>query len=183
MKGVIFNLFEDFVTDGFGEDAYESLLDAATLETTEPFIGPGLYPDEDLLALVGQAVEQLDVPLPDALRAFGRYALPKLVAAHPNFAEPGVGAKEFLLSVDAVIHVEVKKLFPDAVTPAFSYEDPAEGELLMRYRSDRRFCHLVEGFFEGVSDHFSEKIEYEHGDCMHDGAEECVFRLRFSSER
>ncbi len=180
MKGVIFNLFEDFVCESFGDEVYESILDAAELRTTEPFIGPGLYPDEDLLALVGVAVDQLGIALPDALRAFGRFALPRLVEAHPDFAESECGAKDFLLSVDSVIHVEVKKLWPDAQTPSFRYDDPGQGALSMMYASARKFCPLVEGFIDGVADHFGEKIEREHTTCMHDGAEECVFRLQFA---
>ena len=180
MKGVIFNLFEDFICESFGDEAYESILDATDLQTTGPFIGPGLYPDEDLLALVGVAVDQLGVSVQDALRAFGRFALPRLVEAHPDFASSECGAKEFLLSVDSVIHVEVKKLWPDAQTPSFRYVDATEDGLSMMYQSPRKFCPLVEGFIDGVADHFGEKIDREHSSCMHDGAEECVFQLQFA---
>ena len=69
------------------------------------FVGPALYPDSELLALVAEAVEVLSISTPDALRAFGRYSLPKLIASYPDFADASMTAKEFLLSVDGVIHV------------------------------------------------------------------------------
>ena len=59
MKGIIFNLPEEFVVETFGVDAYEEILAASELRTTDPVVGPGTYPDEDLLALVGKTVERL----------------------------------------------------------------------------------------------------------------------------
>ena len=181
MKGVVFCLFEEFITESFGEEVFEEILDAADLKTQEPFVGPGGYPDEDLLELVAKAVERLDIPQSAALRAFGRHALPKLVSSHPEFADRSLSAKDFLLSVDSVIHVEVRKLFPDAETPEFSYEDPSPSELVMRYRSRRQLCPLVEGFVDGVSDTFQTKIEIEHPECTHEGAEVCAFHLTFGN--
>ena len=180
MKGVIFNLFEDFVCEGFGDDTYEAILDEADLQTEGPFVGPGLYPDADLLELVGRTIARLGIPLRDALRAFGRFALPRLVASHPDFADSTMTAKEFLVSVDGVIHVEVQKLFPDAITPRLVCEDAGPDRLVMTYRSERGFCHLVEGFLDGVSDHFGTKIDYHQSSCAHDGADACRFELGFS---
>ena len=78
--------------------------------------------------------------------------------------------------VDGVIHVEVQKLFPDAITPRLVCEDPGPDRLVMTYRSERGFCHLVEGFLDGVSDHFGTKIDYHQSSCAHDGR----FELGFS---
>ena len=36
MKGVIFNLFEDFVCEGFGDDTYEAILDEADIDRALP---------------------------------------------------------------------------------------------------------------------------------------------------
>ena len=40
MKGIIFTTFEAFVTDTFGAEVYEDILDETDLITTEPFVGP-----------------------------------------------------------------------------------------------------------------------------------------------
>ncbi|HPG28589.1 MAG TPA: heme NO-binding domain-containing protein, partial [Myxococcota bacterium] len=85
-----------------------------------------------------------------------------------------------LVSVDGVIHVEVQKLFPDAITPRLVCEDAGADRLVMTYRSERGFCHLVEGFLDGVSDHFGTKIDYHQSSCAHDGADACRFELGFS---
>lgn len=179
MKGVIFNVLEDFVVDGWGEDAYEKILGQCPLKTKEPFVGPGTYPDADLFAIATKAAEAVGVPLPDALRAFGKYMFPKLVEKYPGFVADHTSAKSFLQSVHDVIHVEVRKLFPKAVTPSFTYEDTGEDTLVIHYKSGRKLCHLMEGMLESAGAQFNEKILHEQTACMHDGAAECRFALRF----
>ena len=78
MKGVIFNYLEEFITENWGEEKYEEILGECPLKTKEPFVGPGTYPDTDLLAIVSKTVEKLGITLPDALRSFGKFCFPKL---------------------------------------------------------------------------------------------------------
>jgi hypothetical protein len=180
MKGVVFNIFEDFIVEGWGEEAYEALLDACPLHTKEPFVGPGTYPDTDLIMLVTRACQRFGVEAPDALRLFGTFMFPELAGRFSTFVE-GHTAKSFLMSVHDVIHVEVRKLFPDAVTPSFHYEDPGGDELVIHYSSKRQLCFLMEGLLDGVGEHFGVTIERTHDVCMHDGADACRFGLRFVS--
>ena len=44
MKGVVFNIFEDFVCENFGDEVYEALLDACPLHSKGVFVGPDLPP-------------------------------------------------------------------------------------------------------------------------------------------
>ncbi|MEZ4217316.1 MAG: heme NO-binding domain-containing protein [Myxococcota bacterium] len=180
MKGIIFNAFEQFVIDSWGEDFLDDVLDRCSLQTQEPFVGPGTYPDEDLLEIVAHTVKALDVPLPQALRAFGRYAFPALASAFPVCVRPHAGARSFLRSVDDVIHVEVRKLHPDASTPAFRYRDDGDA-LVIEYHSQRSLCHLMEGLIDGVADHFGESIAQRQTRCTADGAPHCEFRLEFAT--
>lgn len=181
MKGVVFNIFEDFVSEGWGEEAYESLLDACPLHSDGVFVGPATYPDADLLALVTLACQRFGVEPPDALRAFGRFMFGQLVEKFPAFVE-GHDTKSFLMSVHDVIHVEVRKLFPEAVTPSFHYEDPGPDALVIHYTSERRLCFLMEGLLAGAAVHFGTALTLEQRGCMHEGAESCHFDLRFAGE-
>ncbi|HED13982.1 MAG TPA: heme NO-binding protein [Gammaproteobacteria bacterium] len=182
MKGVIFNVFDTFVVERFGADAYEALLDSCTLQTREPFVGPGTYPDADFAELIIKASQQLNLPTPDLLRAFGHFCLPRLVDKLPELLE-GHTAKSFLLSVENVVHIEVHKLYADALTPTFRYLDPAPSHLSIQYSSPRRLCHLMEGLLDGVSEHFATTISYHQSQCMLDGAESCVFDLEFLAQQ
>lgn len=179
MKGVVFNIFEGFVSEGWGEEAYEALLDACPLHGDGVYVGPETYPDADLIALVTKACERFGVAPEDALRAFGRYMFPQLAAKFTAFLE-GHDARSFLLSVHDVIHVEVRKLFPDAVTPSFHYEPLDDGGLVVEYTSARQLCHLMEGLLDGVATHFDEPLAHHHATCMHHGAPHCRFELQFA---
>lgn len=180
MKGIIFNYLEEFVVNGFGEEAWEDLLDTTELITEGgAFVGPGSYPDEDLFALASRASEMTELPLETVLELFGEFILKNFSRDFPRFFEKGMTAKQFLQSIHCVIHVEVKKLHPDANTPDFFYEEEGQEDLTMRYHSHRKLCQLLRGLIKGVSKHFQEKIEVVETSCMHKGSDHCVFQLSF----
>ena len=66
MKGIIFTIFEDFITDNYGAETYEQIISECNLQTKEPFVGPGTYPDSDLMEIVGKATAKLGIPMPYA---------------------------------------------------------------------------------------------------------------------
>lgn len=179
MKGVVFNLLESFVSEGWGQDKYEEILALCPLSTKEPFVGPGTYPDADLFTIAGKAAEILGVPLPAALRAFGQYCFPRLAAKVPALIAVHTTAESLLKSVEGVVHVEVRKLMPNAVTPSFKYREVAPGQLVVEYRSARKLCFLMEGLLDGLALHFGERIEQRQARCMHDGHDCCEFELSF----
>jgi hypothetical protein len=182
MKGIIFTLLEEFIVETLGDEACEAIL-AGPLLTTDPFVGPGSYPDEDLLTLLGRTVERSGRSLPDTLRAWGRFCIPRLASRFPAFFSVCAGPKAFLLTVSDLHALEVRKLFDDATPPRFEYADPAPDRLVMRYSSRRRLCHLVEGLIDGVADHFAVSIQQRQLRCMDEGAGACEFELVFPAER
>lgn len=179
MKGVVFNLFEDFVIENWGEETYEEVLSASKLETTEPFVGPGTYPDSDLVEMLTQACGKLGVEPADALRAFGKFCFPKLAEMGKVFLEGHTHPKTFLKSVHDVIHVEVRKIYQHANPPEFTYEDPADDSLVMMYRSNRKLCAFMEGLLEATGDHFGVSINYEKTSCQLSGDERCSYNMTF----
>mgnify|MGYP001610707167 CR=1 FL=1 len=62
MKGIVFNLLEEYITDVLGEDAYDAIVGECDLITREPFIGPGTYPDEDLVEIITKASDAPALP-------------------------------------------------------------------------------------------------------------------------
>ena len=181
MKGVVFNLLESFICEKWGHEKYEEILEMCPLKTREPFVSPGTYPDADLMTIATKTADNLGLSLEDALRAFGHYCFPRLADRVPSLIEGLTDARSFLLSVDSVIHVEVRKLFPEAVTPKFIYEQPAADQLIIHYQSERKLCAFMEGLIDGVAKHFNTRIDYHQSACMHHGADECEFHLTFST--
>ncbi len=181
MKGVVFNLLESFITDGWGEDTYDAIMARCPLHTKEPFIGPGTYPDADLLAIVGTTVAKLGISVPEALHAFGKYCFPRLAARVPTFMEGHTHPKSFLFTIDSVIHVEVKKLFKGANTPRITCRDTGPDELILRYESERKLCQLATGLLEGSGEFFKTPLTWTEMQCTSTGADACEFRVVFAT--
>ena len=181
MKGVIFNLFEEFVIENWGEETYEAILDECELATKEPFVGPGTYADEDLMLIVGKAVEKLGIPLSDGMRAFGKWILPKLMEQVPKSMTDFEHPKDFLQTVHGIIHVEVRKLYSDAEPPQFTYADPAPDRLIIQYQSKRRMYDLMDGLIDGVAEYFDCPIEFKRELKQGEGGEMAEYDLTFGA--
>lgn len=180
MKGIIFNMLEDFLKERLGEERFEELIESCSLITREPFVGPGSYPDEDLLAIVDRAVEVTGMTKAEALRAFGRFCIGKLARKYPPFFDKHNNAKAFLKTINAVHNIEVKKLYAGAKPPEFIMEDSSPDRLTMRYMSERKLCPLVEGLIEGVAEHYGAPIRFRQRRCMLEGGPSCEFELEFA---
>jgi len=178
MKGIVFNIFNDLVTDSFGWETWDQLIEQTTPESNAVYTSAEVYPDSELLAYVAALSKITGAEAPDLVRAFGKYMMHKFKKMHPEFLE-GQSAKSFLASVHDVIHVEVRKLHENTILPKFEYEDESSETLTMIYTSDRKLCHLAEGLVQGVSEVFDQPIEMAQPQCMHDGAHSCRLELRF----
>ena len=182
MKGIIFNLLEEFITEKFGEEKYEEIIEQCPLKTKAPFVAPGSYPDSDLFAIVTKITEKLGIALPEALKLFGEFCFPKLANKYPVFVTPYKHPKEFLKTVDSIIHVEVKKLYRDAELPKFGYTDPSSNRLIIEYESKRNLCLFMEGMIDGVAHYFKSPIKYKQTKCALKNSKVCEFDLTFSSK-
>lgn len=178
MKGVVFNLLEEVVSRNHGDAAWDALLDATGLAGS--YTSLGSYPDAEIERLVLAASDALDAPPDEVLRWFGREAMPLLAARYPAFFEPHRSARPFILSLNSIIHPEVRKLYAGAHCPRFHFEDAPDGALLMGYRSPRRLCALAHGFVLGAAAHYGETADLAHLRCMHRGDADCLFRIALS---
>ncbi|WOH60161.1 heme NO-binding domain-containing protein [Bradyrhizobium sp. BWC-3-1] len=181
MKGVVFNLLEAVVRRDYGDDAWEALLDAAG--TDGAYSSLGNYPDEELVKLVGAASSALKMPADDVVRWFGRNALPLLAKTHPHFFTAHKSTRPFLLTLNDVIHAEVRKLYPGADVPVFTYDTSSSDFLLMHYRSHRKLCALAEGFIQATAAYYAEELSLDQLECMNRGDDKCVLRVSVKKAR
>lgn len=177
MKGIVFNLLEEVVTDAHGEQVWDALLDAVGLRGA--YTSLGSYPDDQMQHLVQAASNILGVPPSEVLRWFGKAAMPLLARRYPKFFTAQDSTRPFVLSVNSIIHPEVRKLYPGADVPFFDFANESDGSLLMGYRSPRRLCALAQGFVEGAAAHYHESTLFDHIECMHRGDSKCLVRITF----
>jgi hypothetical protein len=179
MKGIIFNLLEEAVTTDFGEATWDRLLDDAGLDGA--YTSLGSYDDAEIMRLVGVAAATLKIPEQEVLRWFGRQAMPLLAKRFPSFFSSHPNTRSFLLTLNNIIHPEVRKLYPGAAPPVFDFDTGPDDELVIGYNSARGLCALAEGFMQGAAKHFGEQTEISQPACTHTGAAKCVFHVHFHS--
>lgn len=156
MKGEIFNIIEKFIVESFGEKTFEIIYQAAlpNLETKEPFVGPKTYPDKDLITLHIALIQHLSLNSDEILFKAGKFAFKLLAEKIPTLMATYHHPRDLLLSLNDVIHVEVKKIYPGAITPEFKTTLCESGDVIMEYRSPRKLYTFAEGLIYGCGDYF-----------------------------
>jgi hypothetical protein len=179
MKGIVFNLLEETVVAEYGAAAWDELLEAVGSDGV--YTSLGSYADSQVQDLVCAAAQKLGKSPADVLRWFGKAAMPLLASRYPRYFQEQTSTRAFLLSVNSIIHPEVRKVYPGAIVPTFDFRDAEDGALLMGYQSPRRLCALAQGFTEGAAAHFRESVTFTHLKCMHKGDDSCLCHIRFGS--
>ena len=106
MKGVIFNLLERVVTDEYGVDAWDDLIDDA--EVTGAYSSLGNYDDSEIEALVAAAAAKTGQTRAQVLHWFGMRAMPLLREPYPSLFDPHGSSQDFVLSVVEMIDPDVR---------------------------------------------------------------------------
>jgi len=179
MKGVVFDILRDMVEENYGLEGWQAILDKSG--SNGIYVSTQSYEDEELMGLVAAASEITGIATGDLVFAFGEFMIPSFYKRFPKFFEDAPNFIKFLVSVDQIIHVEVRKLFPNAGLPTFDYCNEHENSLTMIYKSPRKLCRLAEGLISGSAKHFGQKYDIQHDPCMHRGAEQCVLKVQLVS--
>ena len=159
MKGLVFTEFLEMVEAKFSPDMLDRIIETADLPSGGTYTSVGTYDHAEMVELVTCLSRETGIPANDLVRAFGTYLFGRFHQAFPRYFA-GVGSTfEFLSQVQNYIHVEVRKLYPDAELPSFMYEMPAPDRFVLLYNSSRPFAVLAEGLIRGCIAHFGESID------------------------
>jgi hypothetical protein len=176
MKGIVFNLLESVITREHGLATWDALLEQSKLDGA--WTSLGTYADEHLYKLVGAASTALSLPAAEVVRWFGVQALGLFVERYPQFFKPHATTRGLLLTLNNIIHPEVRKLYPNADVPEFQFDTSSDEVLLIGYRSHRKLCAFAIGLIEGAAAHYGERATIEHRTCMHHGDAQCLLAVR-----
>lgn len=179
MQGSIYTTFSDMIIDKMGMEQWNELLEKTNPPSKGVYTSGQQYDDSELINMVVVLSEKTGIPAEKLVEAFGQYLFDSLYRSSPADVSGIDNLREFLLAIDNVIHVEVKRLHPESYLPKFEYEDGEDGELIMYYSSKRKLCHASIGLIFGASKKFEEEIEIAHPECMHDGEKRCKLVIKF----
>ncbi|MEZ8063048.1 MULTISPECIES: heme NO-binding domain-containing protein [Vibrio] len=161
MKGIIFTEFLELVEDKFGLELLEEVLDMS--EDEGIYTSVGSYDHKNLVKLIINLSKKTNIDAASLQRVFGQSVFKNLLASIPNKAslKHSNTTFQFIQHVEHYIHVEVKKLYPDAEPPEFSFITTTEAQLIFDYKSARCMSHVCLGLIEGCADYYSESIVIE----------------------
>jgi DNA-binding transcriptional regulator YdaS (Cro superfamily) len=178
MQGVIFNLAEQVVTDTHGADLWDEVLETSGVEGA--YTSLGSYPDAEFVALVAALARRLGVDPTAVVRQVGEGAMPLLAQRYPQFFAAHSCTRSFLLTLNDIIHPEVRKLYPGADVPEFTFQVRDQDVLVVEYSSRRQLCSLAEGFVHGAATHYGERVNLSQPQCMLRGADTCLLHCVFT---
>ncbi|KZZ15573.1 hypothetical protein A3751_03140, partial [Oleiphilus sp. HI0080] len=124
MKGIVFTEFIELVEDTFSMDMVDDILDDCDLDSGGAYTSVGLYDYNEMLQLVGALSKRSDTPIPDLLHVFGKHLIYKFSSNFSSMFEAAPDAFTFLEGIDNHVHLEVRKLYPDAELPQLGTERP-----------------------------------------------------------
>lgn len=181
MKGVVFTEFLEMVESQLGEETADRLLDECELASGGAYTALGTYDHEEMLKLVTRLSELTGHPVPELVKAFGKHLLGRFAVQYPGFFEEAGGSFGLLARVEDHIHVEVRKLYPDAELPSFACDRPDAESLTLLYSSKRPFADLAEGLIQGCIAHYGEPIVVVREDLPGEAGTRARFALRTSA--
>jgi Haem-NO-binding len=164
MKGVVFAEFLEMVEDRFSPEIADRIIEVSDLPSGGAYTWIGTYDHAEIVQLITQLSVATGTSVPVLMHTFGKYMFGRFVVLYPQLFEGIESAYSLLEKIDSTIHVEVRKLYPDAELPRFECSTSEPGRLTMIYRSPRGFADFAAGLIEGCIEHFGETIDVQRED-------------------
>ncbi|MCG9880620.1 MAG: heme NO-binding domain-containing protein [Bacteroidia bacterium] len=142
------------VEQKFSIDMVDEIIEMSELPHGGAYTSVGTYSHLEMNALVSNLSQKTGIPLGSLLVVFGEYLFQTLAKSYPHFINGSKGLLDFLGSIENYIHIEVKKLYPDAELPKFSSHYTDKNTLELTYQSERHYGDLAEGLIIGAIQHF-----------------------------
>lgn len=157
MKGIIFREFLEMVENKFGYEIVDQIITDSNLPNNGAYSSVGTYPHSEMFSLVANLSKHTGIEIPALLEAYGKHAFGVFAVAYPHVFKEYHDAFSFLSGVEGTIHVEVKKLYPEAELPTLVVNEMDDRKMVLIYRSQRKMGFFAKGLIMGCFEHFNEK--------------------------
>ncbi|PLX12495.1 MAG: hypothetical protein C0598_05785 [Marinilabiliales bacterium] len=171
MKGIVFTEFIEYVEDKHGFDVTQNMIDGSGLSNEGVFTSVGTYDASEFVSMVTKLSELTNNNISSILNDYGKYLFKIFSKLYPHFFPSNITIFDFISKIDSYIHVEVKKLYPDAELPKMTTLEKNENMMIMKYSSARKFSDFAHGLLLGAVDFFNENIEIQSELISNDGSE------------
>ena len=171
MKGIVFTEFLELVEDKFGLEMVDSIIENSNLESKGIYTSVGTYNFAEMVQLLKNLSDKTGISKDDLLLIYGEHFFNVLKQSYPQILDIYRDPIEMLASVEKHIHVEVRKIYPDAELPKFDVIEKSDNNLLMIYKSSRAMHYFGLGLMNKTFEHFNSKATIELEMINEDGTE------------
>jgi guanylate cyclase soluble subunit beta len=160
MYGLINKALKDMVTDRFGNEVWQQILDESGVPQ-DAFLTMRSYDDEITYSLVAASSKVLNAPAEACLEMFGQYWV--LVTATESYGmlmdAAGENLIEFLENLNQ-LHDRITTTFLNYLPPTFHLEPVSDNLYEIHYISQRQGLDaFVVGLLQGLATRFETKLE------------------------
>lgn len=177
MKGIVFSEFIEMVETAFSPELADRIIVASDLPSGGAYTSVGTYDHAEMLTLVRHLAAATGVPADTLVKSFGHHLATRFTHLYPDFFAGVDSTFDFLETIERHVHVEVRKLYPDAELPTFTSNRAGDGRMYMLYQSRRPFADLAEGLIQGCAEYFGERVHLARHDRREGGYYLAEFEL------
>ncbi len=155
MKGIVFTEFLDLVETKFGLEMVDTIITQSKLESEGIYTSVGTYKFSEMLELLENLSANTNIAIDDLLLVYAEHFFSVLKDSYPGLIATYKDPIEMLASIENHIHVEVRKIYPDAELPTFEVLEKTDTKLIMIYKSSRAMHHFGLGLMNKTFEHFN----------------------------
>lgn len=171
MKGVIFTEFLELVEEKFGIKMVDEIIEMSNLESEGIYTSVGTYPSSEMFKLIGALSEKTKISKNDLLQTYAEYFFNHIEKNYSPFLKSYSNPIDLLASIENHIHVEVRKIYPEAELPVFEVIEKTEDDIVLLYKSGRAMHYFAIGLMKRTFQHFNLSANILYDKIKEDGTE------------
>ncbi|WP_299250623.1 heme NO-binding domain-containing protein [uncultured Lacinutrix sp.] len=171
MKGIVFTEFLELVEDKFGLEMVDNIITNSKLESEGVYTAVGTYSFSEMLQLLQHLSENTGISIDNLLLVYAEHFFSVIEKSYPGLLATYKDPIEMISSIENHIHVEVRKIYPDAELPTFEVVEKTKNSLVMIYTSSRAMHHFGLGLMNKTFEHFNSTAKIELEKIKEDGTE------------
>jgi hypothetical protein len=150
-----------------GPERAQAIIDKSGVASAGAYSRVGHYDYQELIQLLTESVASTNHEAEYLLTAFSDHLFGVFKRDYQVFFEGVSSAAQMLSNIDDHIHVEVKKLYPDAELPKFVYTE-SDDEIILEYTSPRPLAAVADALVGACIKYFGNKETVIHRDISED---------------
>lgn len=155
MKGIVFREFLELVETKFGLEVVNDIIEKSELSSKGAYTSIGTYDFSEMLQLLTNLSVKTKISIDDLLYTYGLHFFEVLKISYPTILDKYENPLDLLSSIDSHIHVEVRKIYPEAELPKFETLEKTNNSIVLKYISSRSMYAFALGLIEKTFNHYN----------------------------